>query len=66
MQLALELVAEPGLLGCRPSLAAAAMLAVGRAACGVVPFWPSALEVPPGYYDARLDSRGRAASCEHP
>jgi hypothetical protein len=47
VQLALELVAAPGLLAVRPSLAAAAVLAAGRAAAGVSPFWPTALEVPP-------------------
>lgn len=49
VQLTLELVSEEALVGIRPSMVAAALLAVGRAACGVVPFWPVSLQSLTGY-----------------
>ena len=42
-------LAETALLDFRPSMTAAAMLAVCRQAAGIIPFWPGSLETLTGY-----------------
>lgn len=53
-------LADPALLKHKPSLTAAAMLASGRCAAGIVPFWPATLDSLTGYREQHAADFGSA------